>query len=125
REAVPKRQLEVHYQPEVLIADGRLVGLEALVRWRHPERGLLSAGSFIDIAEESTLISDIGRFVLAEACRQVGEWTRKYPDLPMTVRVNVSGRQLVHTSLLREVSIALADAELPPERLCLEITETA
>lgn len=125
RKALPERQLEVHYQPEVMLADGRLVGVEALVRWRHPERGLLAAGTFIDVAEESALISDIGRFVVSEACRQVGEWSRAYPDLPLKLRVNVSGRQLIHTSLLRDVTIALADSRLPPERLCLEITETA
>jgi EAL domain-containing protein (putative c-di-GMP-specific phosphodiesterase class I) len=125
RRAVPDQQLVVHYQPEVLLEDGRIVGVEALVRWNHPDRGLLGPPSFIALAEESGLISDIGRFVLADACRQVGQWTRLYPDVPLTLRVNVSGRQLAQPSLLRDITGALSDADLAPDRLCLEITETA
>jgi diguanylate cyclase (GGDEF)-like protein/PAS domain S-box-containing protein len=125
RLAVPGRQLEVHYQPEVLLDGGRVVGVEALVRWRHPERGLLAPGSFVPLAEETGMISDIGRFVLTEACRQMGEWSQRHPDLALTLRVNVSGRQLSQPALLRDITIALADSELSPDRLCLEITETA
>jgi diguanylate cyclase (GGDEF)-like protein/PAS domain S-box-containing protein len=125
RLAVPGRQLEVHYQPEVLLENGRIVGLEALVRWRHPERGLLGPATFIPLAEETGMISDIGRFVLAEACRQMGEWSIRAPGLALTLRVNVSGRQLSQPALLRDITIALAESGLAPDRLCLEITETA
>jgi EAL domain-containing protein (putative c-di-GMP-specific phosphodiesterase class I) len=115
----------VHYQPEVLLENGRIVGLEALVRWRHPERGLLGPATFIPLAEETGMISDIGRFVLAEACRQMGEWSIRAPGLALTLRVNVSGRQLSQPALLRDITIALAESGLAPDRLCLEITETA
>ncbi|HEX7097554.1 MAG TPA: EAL domain-containing protein [Acidimicrobiales bacterium] len=125
RRAVPERQLEVHYQPEVLLDSGKVVGVEALVRWRHPERGLLLPSTFIPLAEETGMIADIGRVVLAEACRQVGAWSRRHPDLPLTLRVNVSGRQLARSTLLQDVTVALAEAGLPAQRLCLEITETA
>jgi diguanylate cyclase (GGDEF)-like protein/PAS domain S-box-containing protein len=125
RLAVPRRQLEVHYQPEVLLESGRIVGVEALVRWRHPVRGLLAPAAFIALAEDTGLISDIGRFVLSDACRQLGEWRVRFPGLALTLRVNVSGRQLTQPALLRDITIALAESGLPPDRLCLEITETA
>jgi diguanylate cyclase (GGDEF)-like protein len=125
RRALPEQQLEVHYQPEVMLADGRLVGVEALVRWNHPQRGLIVAGAFVGLAEESGLIADIGRFVLTEACRQVGDWARRFPATPLTLRANVSGRQLSQPALLHDVTVALADSGLDPAHLCLEITETA
>jgi EAL domain-containing protein (putative c-di-GMP-specific phosphodiesterase class I) len=115
----------VHYQPEVMLSDVRLVGVEALVRWNHPQRGLIVAGAFVGLAEESGLIADIGRFVLTEACRQVADWARRFPSTPLTLRANVSGRQLSQPALLRDVTVALAESGLDPERLCLEITETA
>jgi diguanylate cyclase (GGDEF)-like protein/PAS domain S-box-containing protein len=125
RLAVPERRLVVHYQPEVDLDDGTILGVEALVRWQHPERGLLAPASFIGVAEDSGLISEIGRYVLAEACGQVGEWARQHADLSLTLRVNVSGRQLTQPSLLRDITVALADSGMAAERLCLEITETA
>src|SRR5690606_36871543 len=89
------------------------------------ERGLLGPASFIKVAEESGTIADIGRDVLTEACRQMGEWRRDHPDLSMMLRVNVSGRQLAQPARLRALTVALADSGMAAEQLCLEITETA
>lgn len=122
RRAVDNGQLEVHYQPEFLLESGEIVGTEALVRWRHPERGLLSAGSFIGLAEEAGLIGDIGGWVLSQATRQGARWMRDGHDI--ITRVNLSARQL-RGAVVAEVEAALAEASLPAERLCLELTETA
>lgn len=122
RRAIDNQQLEVHYQPEFLLASGEIVGSEALVRWRHPERGLLTAGTFMGLAEETGLVVDLGRWVLAEATRQGARWLAEGHDL--ITRVNLSARQL-RGAVVSEVEQALHDAGLPPDRLCLELTETA
>jgi diguanylate cyclase (GGDEF)-like protein/PAS domain S-box-containing protein len=122
RRAIDNGQLEVHYQPEFLLESGRIVGTEALVRWRHPERGLLTAGAFIGLAEETGLVVDIGRWVLSMATRQAAEWMLAGHDV--ITRVNLSARQL-RGAVVSEVEAALAAAALPPDRLCLELTETA
>ena len=125
RKAVELGELEVHYQPEIDLMTGQLAGAEALVRWRHPVEGLLEAKTFIDLAEESGLILDVGSWVLKEACRQVGEWKRKDGRELGTLRVNLSPRQIAHPDLLETVVQALEVGELEPSSLCLEITETA
>ncbi len=119
-------QFELHYQPIVELGAGGLSGFEALVRWRHPRRGLVSPGEFIPIAEESGLIVPLGRWVLREACRQVAAWQRERPaGLPsLRVSVNISGRQLAEPELPREVRAALDDAGLPASALVLEVTES-
>ncbi|MEM7140271.1 MAG: EAL domain-containing protein [Actinomycetota bacterium] len=122
RRAIDNGQLEVHYQPEFLLETGEIVGTEALVRWRHPERGLLAAGSFISLAEETGLVVDLGRWVLTQATRQGAAWLGEGYDV--VTRVNLSARQL-RGAVVEEVEAALADASLPPDRLCLELTETA
>jgi len=122
RRAVENGHLEVHYQPEFLLETGEIVGTEALVRWRHPERGLLDAGSFIGLAEETGLIVDLGRWVLGEATRQGARWLSDGHDV--ITRVNLSARQL-RGAVVAEVEDALAAARLPADRLCLELTETA
>jgi len=122
RRAIDNGQLEVHYQPEFLLETGEIVGTEALVRWRHPERGLLAAGEFIGLAEETDLIVDLGRWVLTQATRQGARWRRDGHDV--ITRVNLSARQL-RGAVVAEVEEALAAAELPADRLCLELTETA
>ncbi len=122
RRAIEHGQLEVHYQPEYMLDTGEIVGTEALVRWHHPERGLLSAGSFISLAEETGLVVEIGRWVLGVATRKAAEWVEAGHDL--IVRVNLSARQL-RPAIVAEVHEALTEAGLAPERLCLEVTETA
>jgi diguanylate cyclase (GGDEF)-like protein/PAS domain S-box-containing protein len=125
RRAIERGELRVHYQPEVDLATGRAVGVEALVRWAHPERGLVAPGEFIPVAEDTGLIVPIGEWVLREACRQAHEWQGKFGDEPLRMAVNLSGRQLADANLHDAVAAALADADLPPDLLCLEITESA
>jgi len=124
--AVQESQLHLCYQPEVHLRSGRIVGLEALLRWRHPTRGAVSPGEFIPIAEDSGLIVPIGRWVLQEACHQAKSWQQQWPATPpLMLAVNLSARQLQHPAILDEVRAALAAADLDPQSLVLEITETA
>ncbi len=124
--AVQESQLHLCYQPEIHLRSGRIVGLEALLRWHHPTRGELSPGEFIPIAEDSGLIVPIGRWVLQEACHQAKSWQQQWPATPpLTLAVNLSARQLQHPAILDEVRAALAAADLDPQSLVLEITETA
>ena len=125
RRAIDFGELVVFYQPEVDLATGMLLGSEALVRWVHPQHGLLQPGVFIPLAEKSGLIVDLGAYVLIEACRQAGEWARDYPQLPMKMRVNLSTRQLESFAIVDLVSQALDISGLEASSLCLEITESA
>jgi diguanylate cyclase (GGDEF)-like protein/PAS domain S-box-containing protein len=125
RTAVDRGELEVWYQPEVSLADGHLLAVEALLRWHHPSGATHPAGYFIDTAEETGMILDIGRWVLQEACRQGARWLATHPQRPLAVRVNISSLQLAEAGLLDDLDRALEGAGLAPERLCLEITETA
>jgi EAL domain-containing protein (putative c-di-GMP-specific phosphodiesterase class I) len=122
RRAVGRGELFLHYQPVVSVATGAISGVEALVRWRHPERGVVAPNDFIPLAEESGLIVPIGRWVLREACAQGAAWHRRRPHL--RVGVNVSGRQLVEPSLVADLEAALRDTGIRAERLVLELTET-
>ena len=125
RRAIAGGELRVYYQPEVEMESGRLVGMEALVRWQHPERGLIAPAEFIAVAEETGLIIPIGRWVLREACRQAKEWQTKYPrNLNLMISVNVSGRHLQQPSLIDDVREVLTATGLDPGHLVLEITET-
>jgi diguanylate cyclase (GGDEF)-like protein len=123
RRALQRDELRVYYQPEISLSQERMVAVEALVRWEHPERGLLQPQDFVPLAEETGLIVEIGRWVLNEACRQVAEWRRAGTELD--VAVNVSARQLVQPDILEVVRDALEQSGLPAEALCLEITESA
>ena len=123
--AVERGEFTVHYQPTVELATGRLAGVEALVRWQHPERGLVPPMDFIPLAEQTGLIVPIGRYVLREACRQMRAWQTGYPtDPPMTVSVNLSARELDEPGLVDSVRDALAETGLDPAHLVLEITES-
>jgi diguanylate cyclase (GGDEF)-like protein len=123
--AVEQREFTVVYQPIVSLEGAGVSGVEALVRWSHPTRGLVSPAEFIPLAEETGLILPIGRFVLHEACRQAARWQREYPaDPPRTVSVNLSARQLRQAGLVEEVAEALAASRLDPGCLVLEITES-
>jgi diguanylate cyclase (GGDEF)-like protein len=126
RRGIEQGQLRVHDQPVIELATGRAMGLEALVRWQHPERGLVPPSEFITVAEETGLIVGLGAFVLTEACTQVARWNSRSPDRPpLTVSVNLSAHQL-HTRGLRElVAEVLGQTRLDPKLLCLEITESA
>jgi diguanylate cyclase (GGDEF)-like protein/PAS domain S-box-containing protein len=125
RSVIERGQLGVHYQPVVELATGHIAGLEALARWSHPERGLVPPAHFIPLAEETGLILDIGRWVLATACRQVREWRERYPDASaLKVSVNISGRQLQDEGLVDDLRSILARESLPSSALVLEITES-
>jgi diguanylate cyclase (GGDEF)-like protein/PAS domain S-box-containing protein len=125
RQALDHDELTVHYQPEVDVqSDGGIIAVEALVRWRHPRRGLLAAAEFIDLAEETGIIVDIGRWVLREACAQQVRWREQIPDHPVRLRVNLSALQLAEPDLLPDVMDILSDTGIEPASLCLEITET-
>lgn len=121
--AVELGQLRLTYQPIVDLADGRLAGVEALVRWQHPERGLVAPGDFIEIAEENGAILPIGRWILREACREASSWTTI--DRSVFLCVNVSAREIQQPGFVDAVREALSEAGMAAIRLSLEITETA
>jgi diguanylate cyclase (GGDEF)-like protein len=120
RNAIDTGELVVHFQPELSVDTTEIVGVEALVRWERPGVGMVSPAEFIPIAEETGLIVPLGAWVLREACRQA----RTFDDGRIIVRVNVSARQLTDPGLTAVVAEALEAGELPPDRLCLEVTES-
>jgi len=123
RRAVEAGQLEAYFQPLVSVATGLCTGAEALVRWNHPERGLLLPGEFIGLAEETELILPIGRFVLEQACWQARAWRDQF-GLPLSMSVNLSPRQFLQPRLVDEVAEIIEKTGVDPGQLCLEITET-
>jgi EAL domain-containing protein (putative c-di-GMP-specific phosphodiesterase class I) len=125
RQAVAQQALVLHYQPIVDLTSGHVVGVEALVRWPHPTRGLVVPGRFIPLAEETGLIVPLGRWVLAAACRQLVAWQVAYPRVAAPrLNVNLSARQFRHPELVADVAAMLAETGLPPGQLQLEVTET-
>jgi diguanylate cyclase (GGDEF)-like protein/PAS domain S-box-containing protein len=123
--AMAAGQLELHYQPVVRLTDGGVTGVEALLRWRHPERGIVPPDVFVPLAEEMGLIVPIGRWVLREACRQARQMQTLLPaEPPLSMAVNLSVKQLQHSDIAGDVSDALAESGLHPGCLTLEITET-
>ena len=121
----PGGELEVYYQPEVSAASGEIVGFEALVRWEHPERGLILPSQFVSLAEETGSIASLGRWVLREACRQAREWQAHHPGgPPLLMSVNLSVRQLRRPGLIGAVAEVLQETGLDPGTLVLEITES-
>lgn len=123
RRAIEREQLVLFYQPQVDAQNGALVGMEALLRWQHPERGLLAPGAFIELAEESGLIVPIGRWVIQTACRQVAAW--KAAGLrPPRCAVNISARQIAAENLVEDLRAALQEHRLAPGTLEIEITES-
>jgi EAL domain-containing protein (putative c-di-GMP-specific phosphodiesterase class I) len=123
--AISSGEFTLRYQPIVDLREGKITGVEALVRWDHPERGLVSPAEFIPLAEDTGLIVPLGRWVLREACRQAGEWQQEHPRTPaLTMSVNVSAKQLVHPQIADDVAAALRESGIAPATLTLEITES-
>jgi diguanylate cyclase (GGDEF)-like protein/PAS domain S-box-containing protein len=123
RRAILRQQFKVYYQPVTALRSGRIAAAEALVRWDHPERGLLLPEVFLGVAEETGLIMQIGQWVLREACNQARIWQEQYPGSPpVTISVNLSTREFFHPELVAEV---LGNAQIDPSTLQLEITEGA
>jgi EAL domain-containing protein (putative c-di-GMP-specific phosphodiesterase class I) len=118
-------QFVLHYQPILDLAAQELRGVEALVRWQHPERGLLAPAEFIPVAEQTGLIVPLGLWVLREACRQMKAWRDAFPERQPSLSVNLSPRQLYETDLVRQVRGVLDETRLDPGALILEITEGA
>ncbi len=130
RRAIEGDELRLHYQPLYATADRRLLGLEALVRWAHPRRGLIAPGEFIPLAEQTGLIVPIGEWVLGVATRRLGDWQRRFPCArELVMSVNVSARQLLRSTqtqsnLVDVVRAAISDGGIGPDRLALEVTES-
>ena len=120
RHAIDNNELEVHYQPVISLETNAPAYVEALVRWRHPERGLIPPGKFIPLAEETSMIADIGEFVLRSACRDAASWPAE-----VSVAVNVSAHELAGTKLIDTIEGSLKNTGLPSGRLQLEVTESA
>jgi diguanylate cyclase (GGDEF)-like protein/PAS domain S-box-containing protein len=124
RRALDRGQLELHYQPKQQLGTSRIGSAEALIRWRHPNRGLVPPDLFIPLAEENGLIDEIGRWVMHEACRQAAQWRLEHGDSPQ-IAINLSGVQLKRTELGMEILTALRDHQLAGAALMVEVTETA
>src|ERR1035437_8095637 len=124
--AIENEELFLLYQPLFSLEDRSLIGVEALVRWRHPERGVVAPDDFIPFAEQHGLIGRMDSFVLNEACRQLAEWTsREYWPSDFTMAVNVSGAELSDPEFVGHVAEVIGRNGIPAARLCLEMTETA
>jgi diguanylate cyclase (GGDEF)-like protein len=125
RRAVERQEFRVHYQPIVSLDSEELIGFEALVRWQHPERGLVFPGDFISVAEDTGLVLPIGRWVLKAACRQLREWQARFPSAaPLWVSVNLSSKQLAQPDIAEQIRQVLEETGLPGRSLKLEITES-
>ena len=124
RKAINNQEFIAHYQPIVILESGEMVGFEALVRWKHPYRGLLYPADFISVAEETGLIVEIDHWILNEACHQIKEWNNRYkPDQDLTVSINISGKHITDPELFRFIKQTLQETVLDPKNLKLEITE--
>jgi diguanylate cyclase (GGDEF)-like protein/PAS domain S-box-containing protein len=125
RHAIENGHLVLHYQPIVILESGEITGVEALVRWQHPRRGLLAPAQFIPLAEETGMILPLGAWVLREACTQGQRWRLQRGDAePLAVTVNVSGRQIQSPQFITDVRTALGESGLAPHALILELTES-
>ena len=124
RRALERNEFRLAYQPVVSLRTGRITGAEALIRWQHPERGLVPPSEFIALAEDTGLIVPIGEWVLREACREVQRWAVPASEPPLTIAVNLSIKQFAQPSLVARIAELIAESGLPPERVHLEVTES-
>jgi len=124
RRALAAKEFELHFQPKVEVATNQTKSVEALIRWRHPQRGLMRPDAFIPLAEETGIIVEIGEWVLREACRHARQW-QLAGMMPLRIAVNLSARQFRQKQLMEIVQSALSDADLAPQFLELELTESA
>jgi diguanylate cyclase (GGDEF)-like protein len=125
RRALEREELAVHYQPIVSLDTNKIAGFEALVRWNHPEKGLVSPADFVSVAEETGLIVELGRWVLERSCYQMRAWQLQNPSpTPLTISVNLSGKQFLQNNLIEQIQQTLSETELDPRTLKLEITES-
>ena len=125
RRAIERQEFRVYYQPIVSLSTGRIIGFEALLRWQHPQRGLISPNGFISTAEETGLISPIGWWTLREACHRLKEWQGQFPSTrPLTMNVNLSCKQFTQSDLLEQIDTVLQEAQVAVGSLKLEITES-
>jgi EAL domain-containing protein (putative c-di-GMP-specific phosphodiesterase class I) len=124
RWALERQELHVYYQPIMSLNNSRIAGFEALVRWQHPQRGWISPTEFIPVAEEAGLIVPLGWWVLREACSQIRAWQQLPTDLPLTISVNISGKQFAQPNLVKEIQQILQETGLDASSLKLEITES-
>jgi len=123
RDAIEEGGLRLHFQPEVDLRTGRLLALEALVRWQHPVRGMIPAIEFITVAEETGLIVNIGRWVFAEACRTMADWGQRFPESDFVLRINMSPAEFLMEDVVEYVEECLVLNGVPGTRVCIEITE--
>ncbi len=125
RLAVENQEFRLYYQPIVSLKDGKISGFEVLLRWQHPQRGLVSPGEFIQVAEETRIIVQIGWWMLRSACNQMYEWQQEFPsDPPLTISVNLSNQQFTQPDLINQIQNILLETKLHPGTLKLEITES-
>jgi diguanylate cyclase (GGDEF)-like protein len=123
RRAIERQEFRVYYQPIISLETNQIAGFEALVRWEHPERGLVPPAEFIPLSEETGLITEIGQWVLKEACHQMRQWQIAY-QRPLTVSVNLSGKQFIQPNLIEQIKTILRETDFDPHWLRLEITES-
>ncbi|MDO8282966.1 MAG: EAL domain-containing protein [Thermodesulfovibrionia bacterium] len=124
RKAIVNKEFQVFYQPFISLKDNRICGFEALIRWEHPEMGMIQPSEFIPLSEETGMIVPIGKWVLSEACRQICEWNAKFSfDIPLKMNVNISSKQFL-PDLINQVKLVITTTKIDPKNLTLEITET-
>ena len=122
--AIERGELRLHYQPQVDLDSGRMIGAEALLRWQHPERGLLAPGAFLDVAEESGLIVEIGSWAVGEVCRRLRAWQDREETAGLRLSVNLGPRELSHPDVVTTVLTAVRRTAIDPSCLCIEVTES-
>lgn len=125
RTAIERHELRVYYQPIIDLGTMRLAGFEALMRWQHPQRGLVPPSEFIPVCEDTGLIIPVTLWILREACEQRVKWSKEYPGMKMMMSVNLSGKHFIQNDLVAQISDILAETEINPADLKLELTESA